>query len=228
MEIDFIKIIEETNPNLLVFLLTTLIGLLAWIVKGLIDNPLKASKDTFDKFSQLRIEILSIIRNRMMHIYYLADTIDKEEVSKYKNELQNFLLLEGKNGYISKDIIEEVMRITFTEETNKESALLTINKLNEELGVVVDNVKDELDFFSFFSHKNPWKRIVSMYILIFQYLLFFTLSFIGLFFVFSTIVYGSLIIKVLMFFGVILTLIIANLWLKNKFNKEFLKKYWNT
>lgn len=46
---DITSILENANPNVVIFLLTTFIAFISWLVKSLVEKPLTESKNTFFK-----------------------------------------------------------------------------------------------------------------------------------------------------------------------------------
>ena len=67
---DFLKTLKLADSNLLVFLLTSIIAFLTWIIKGSIEKPINDSKLTFEKTFNIRVEIMTEIKNRLSLILY--------------------------------------------------------------------------------------------------------------------------------------------------------------
>ncbi|WP_333577534.1 hypothetical protein [Sphingobacterium sp.] len=175
MEInDFLKKID-VNVNLLIFLLTTLIGFISWLVKGLIESPLSFSKATFDKHFNTRVEILTEIKNRLALMLYLTNGDNNEDINKFKNEIQEILLKDGKSAYISKDILDYALNISVLPDTNINKVHHTINLIDEELYGTISKVNDELIFYRKFSNHNPIKRILGLIFITVQYLIVITI-----------------------------------------------------
>ena len=67
---DLIQILKDANPNIIIFLLTTLVAFISWLIKGLVEKPLTESKNTFVRYFDKRIEILTEIKTRLNFIAY--------------------------------------------------------------------------------------------------------------------------------------------------------------
>ena len=92
---DIISIINEADPNVIIFLLTTFIAFISWLVKSLVEKPLTESKNTFIKYFEKRIEILTEINDIQPKIKelrkydkYCKDIFKKSE--SIQNNLNNF------------------------------------------------------------------------------------------------------------------------------------------
>ncbi len=165
---DLNSLINDANPNVVIFLLTTLIAFLSWLVKSLVDKPLANSKITFTKYFEKRIEILSEINTRLKFIAYFPVGKDSLE---FKNQLQLILLQEGKAAYLSKELHDNVIRISIDPATNEKLLLLTINNLEVELALMISKIRDEIIFYRKFSNYKPLKRFMGIMLLSLQYLL---------------------------------------------------------
>jgi hypothetical protein len=53
-----VEYLQKVDPNIAIFVGTTLIAFISWLIKGLIEKPLIESKSTFNKYFEKRIEIL--------------------------------------------------------------------------------------------------------------------------------------------------------------------------
>lgn len=165
---DLNSLINDANPNVVIFFLTTLIAFLSWLVKSLVDKPLANSKITFTKYFEKRIEILSEINTRLKFIAYFPVGKDSLE---FKNQLQLILLQEGKAAYLSKELHDNVIRISIDPATNEELLLLTINNLEVELALMISKIRDEINLYRKFSNYKPLKRFMGIMLLSLQYLL---------------------------------------------------------
>ena len=52
---DIETIIKEANPDVVIFLLTTIIAFISWLVKSLVEKPITESKNTFTKYFDKRV-----------------------------------------------------------------------------------------------------------------------------------------------------------------------------
>lgn len=116
------NILKEVNPDIIIFLSTVLIAFISWLVNSLIAKPLIETKSTFTRYFDKRIEILSEIKSRLNLIAYFPSETDSLE---FKNELQ-LLLKDGKAAYLSKDVYDNVLKISITPYTNETQLLKTI------------------------------------------------------------------------------------------------------
>lgn len=208
---DIMKIIEKANPDVVIFLLTTFVSFISWLLKSLVEKPLSESKNTFTKYFDKRIEILTEIKTRLNFIAYFPEGKDSLD---YKNQLQKILLSEGKAAYLSKEVFDNVLRIAIDETTNENLLLDTIKKIDEELYKKISKVQDEINFYRRFSNFSPFRRFVGMTILSLQYIL--SLTIILTFILLTTTVFynGSIGVKIIVIATGILALYLTDRWLR--------------
>lgn len=175
-------IMEEANPNVLIFLLTTFVAFISWLIKSLVEKPLTESKNTFTKYFDKRIEILTEVKTRLNFIAYFPEGEDNLE---YKNQIQTILLTDGKAAYLNKEVYDNVLRISIDPKTDEKLLLNTISKIDEELYLKISKVQDEIKFYRRFSNYNPFKRFVGITVLSLQYIVALTI-------VISTLVYVTI------------------------------------
>jgi hypothetical protein len=161
------SILSNINPDVAIFLATSLFAFISWIVKGLVEKPLAESKITFHRFLEKRIQILSEVKTRLGFIAYFPT----EEGSKeYKEQLQE-LLKDGKAGYLNKSTFESVLKISIEPKTDEKLLINSIKEIDEDLYNQISKVQDEVTFYKRFSNFNPYKRFVGFTILSIQYIL---------------------------------------------------------
>lgn len=165
---DMISIFKNANPNVVIFLVTTLIAFLSWLVKGLIEKPLNDSKITFTKYFEKRIEILTEVKTRLNFIAYFPEGDDSLE---FKNELQKVLLMDGKAAYLSKHVYDNILRLSIDPVTDEVLLLGTIRIIDDELYKMISKIQDEVNFYRRFSNYNPLRRLVGITFLSLQYVL---------------------------------------------------------
>jgi len=165
---DIETIIKNANPDIVIFLVTTLLAFISWLVKSLIEKPITESKNTFNKFLEKRIEILTEVKTRLNFIAYFPTG---QENLDYKNQLQEILLKDGKTGYLSKETFDAVLKISIDPQTDETLLLETINKINVDLYSQISKIYDEINFYRRFSNYNPLRRFVGLTLLILQYIL---------------------------------------------------------
>jgi len=208
---DIITIIKEANPNVVIFLLTTLVAFISWLIKSLVEKPLAESKNTFTKYFDKRIEILTEVKTRLNFIAYFPEGEDNLE---YKNQLQTILLTDGKAAYLSKEVYNNVLRIAIDEKTNETLLLDTVKMIDEELYLKISKVQDEIEFYRRFSNYSPFRRFVGITVLSLQYVIALTI-------VFSTLIYMTILFidsNLYQRIGIIVTgilgIFLLNKWLK--------------
>lgn len=179
---DIKTIIKEANPDIVIFLLTTLIAFISWLVKSLVEKPLTESKNTFTKYFDKRIEILTEIKTRLNFIAYFPEGKDN---LKYKKKLQTILLTDGKAAYLSKEVYDNVLRISIDRKTDEKLLLSTIKSIDEELYKKISKVQEEINFYRRFSNYNPFRRFVGITVLSLQYIIALTI-------VFTTLTYATI------------------------------------
>src|SRR5690606_17082303 len=208
---DIMTIIKEANTNIVIFLLTTFVAFISWIVKCLVEKPLIESKNTFTKYFDKRIEILTEVKTRLNFIAYFPEG---DENLEYKEQLQTILLTEGKATYLSKEVYDNVLRISIDPNTDEKLLLDTIKKIDEELSKKISKVQDEINFYRRFSNYSPLKRFVGITLLSLQYIISLTIIVASLFLIIMTFLEGNLFIKICVILTGILGLYIIDKWLK--------------
>ena len=163
---DLIKIIGAADPNVKVFFLTAIAGLVSWIVKGLLEGPIQESKSTFEKFVDRRIEILSEILTRLKFIAYFP-TVKESKI--YKQQIQDIILRDGKVGYINKLTLESILRISIEAETNEKLLIATIQEIEDDLFAQISKIHEQISFYRRFSNHTPIKRLIGFSMLAADY-----------------------------------------------------------
>lgn len=167
-------IIKEANPNVVIFLLTTFVAFISWLVKSLVEEPLTESKNTFTKYSDKRIEILTKVKTRLNFIAYFPKGYDN---LKYKNQLQTILLTDDKAAYLSKEVYDNILRIAIDPKTEEQLLLETINKIDKELYLIISKISNEIVFYRRFSNYSPFRRFFGISVLSLQYIFVLTIFF---------------------------------------------------
>ena len=165
---DIVTIIKNANPDIVIFLMTSLLAFISWLVKSLIEKPITESKNTFNKFLEKRIEILTEVKTRLNFIAYFPTG---QENLDYKNQLQEILLKDGRTGYLSKDTFDAVLKISIDPQTEETLLLKTIKKIDADLYSQISKIHDEISFYRRFSNYNPLRRFVGLTLLSLQYIL---------------------------------------------------------
>lgn len=204
-------IIKEANPNVVIFLLTTFIAFISWLVKSLVEKPLTESKTTFTKYFDKRIEILTEVKTRLNFIAYFPEGEDNLE---YKKQLQTIILTEGKAAYLSKEVYDNVLRMAIDQKTHEKLLLDTIKKIDEELYLEISKVQDEIEFYRRFSNYSPFRRFVGITVLSMQYIIALTIVLSILGYVTILFVNGNLYQRIGIIAAGVLGLFLLGKWLK--------------
>lgn len=210
---DFLETLKLADSNLLVFLLTSIIAFLTWIIKGSIEKPINDSKQTFEKTFNIRVETMTEIKNRLSLILYFKEG---DENLQFKEEIQQILLKDGKSAYLSKNILDNLIRLSIEKENNKELIETTINLIDSELYLIISKLEDEINFYRKFSNFNPLKKIIGIILLALQNII--TILIVGLatYFLIITFINGTICIRILISLLSIGILLFANWYLSKK------------
>lgn len=210
---DIIQSIQDADSNLLVFLLTSLIAFITWIVKGAIEKPINDSKITFEKTYNTRIEILTEVKNRLSFILYFKDGEDNKN---FKEQIQELLLKDGKSAFLSKKVLDNTLRLSIEEDNNESLIKDTISLIDTELYQIISKIEDEISFFRKFSNYNPLKKVVGVILLALQNII--TILLIGLivYFIISFYIEYAICVKILTVIFSVGVLIFANWYLSKK------------
>lgn len=163
-----IEILNSANPNIVVFLLTTLVAFISWLVKSLFESPIKESKETFNQFVEKRIEILGEIKVLLSFISFFPIG---DEGLDYKDKLQQVLLKDGKACYLDNQIYNNVLKISIDSITNEGLLLNTISDINADLESQIFKVREEMNFYKRYSNYNPFKKSIGYLFLFLQYVI---------------------------------------------------------
>lgn len=208
---DIETIITKANPNVVIFLLTTLVAFISWLVNSLVEKPIAESKNTFNKFLEKRIEILTEVKTRLNFIAYFPEG---QESLDYKNQLQTIILKDGKTGYLSKETFDSVLKIAIDPKTDENLLLITIKKIDEDLYLQISKIQDEISFYRRFSNYNPLRRFVGLTILSLQYIVSLSLVISVLFLLVDTFIDSNNCIRVGILIASGLGLYLIDKWLK--------------
>jgi hypothetical protein len=198
---DIISTIEKANPDLVIFCATTLIALISWLLKSLIENPITESKVTFQKYTDKRIEILTEVKTRLNFIAYFPN---EDESKEFKNQIQEILLKDGRTGYLNKETYNSVLKISIGPKTDEQLLLETIKKIDAELYLQISKIQDEIKFYRMFSNYNPLRRFIGLILLSVQYvislILVIGLLYLAVYGIVNTNVFGNIIIILISMF----------------------------
>ncbi len=208
---DIETIIKDANPDVVIFLLTTIVAFISWLVKSLVEKPITESKNTFTKYFDKRVEILTEVKTRLNFIAYFPEGNDSLE---YKNQLQTLFLTDGKGAYLSKEIYDNVLRISIDPKTDEKLLLATIKGIDEELYKKISKIQEEINFYRRFSNYNPLRRFVGITFLSLQYVISLTIVLAFLFIITTTFIEGTFFIRISVILTGILGLYLINKWLK--------------
>lgn len=208
---DLKTIINSANPDLAIFLLATLVAFVSWLIKSLVEKPITESKNTFNKFLEKRIEILTEVKTRLNFIAYFPEG---DENLVYKNQLQEIILKDGKTGYLNKEIFDSIIKIAIDPKTDEKLLLITIKKIDDDLYLQISKIKDEITFYRRFSNYNPFKRFVGFTLLSLQYIISLSIVIFVLFFLTNTYFEVNNYLKIILIILSALGLFFIDKWLK--------------
>ncbi len=208
---DIEKVITSANPNVVIFLLTTLIAFISWLVKSLVEKPIADSKNTFNKFLEIRIEILTEVKSRLNFIAYFPTGRDNLD---YKNQLQKIILKDGKTGYLSKATFDAILKISIDPKTDEDLLFKTIAKIDEDLYLQISKIQDEISFYRKFSNYNPLRRFLGLTLLSLQYIISLSLVVFVLFILIDVFIDSNNYIKIGILFLLGIGLYFIDKWLK--------------
>lgn len=208
---DINSIVKNADPNIIIFLLTTLVAIISWVIKSLVERPIIESKETFHRFFDKRIEVLCEVKTRLNLIAYFPKGPENLE---YKNQIQELLLKQGKSSYLNKDIYDNVLKISITPETNQEILISTIKKIDEELYQNISKIQDEVNFYRRFSNYDPLKRFVGITLLYIQYIVSLLVVISVITFLGMGVFHENICIQISVFIGGLFILFFSRWWLK--------------
>lgn len=163
---EFLVPFEDVDTNLILFCVTSLIAFLSWVVKGAIEKPINDSKVAFERTYQIRIEILTEIKNRLSLILYFK--YDDDETKNFKEQIQNLLLKDGKSAYLNKEVLDNTLKISIIKENDNDLIKKTISLIDSDLFAIISKIEDENNFYIRFSNYKPLKRLIGLLILALQ------------------------------------------------------------
>ncbi len=144
---------DSIDKNLLGILITTIVGSAVWVYKELTQTPLQYSRDTFFKYTEVRIEKLSEIHNILICI--LLSPKDNTIKERLKS-----VLLSGKMAYIDEGLNAKLMRIAYSDDFNGVLYVEAIGECQTQLKSIIDKIKDENNYFVNRSKLSPWRRAI--------------------------------------------------------------------
>ncbi len=150
---DFLKTV---SPEILAILLASLIGLFSWLTKGLLETPLVQARETFTRYVEKRIEILSEVKVALLFIAYFPREAESKE---FKEHLQKILLRDGKIGYLDKKMLAAIIRISI-DKTDENLIKSTLLEIDLDLSRQINKIQEENKFYTKFSSPDPMKKIL--------------------------------------------------------------------
>jgi hypothetical protein len=208
---DIETIIKDANPDIVIFLLTTIVAFISWLIKSLVEKPITESKNTFTKYFDKRVEILTEVKTRLNFIAYFPEGDDSLE---YKNQLQTLLLTDGKAAYLSKETYDNVLRISIDPKTDEKLLLETIKGIDEELYKKISKIQEEINFYRRFSNYSPLRRFAGITLLSLQYVISLAIVLASLLLMTMTFLEGTIVIRIWVILIGILGLYLIDKWLK--------------
>ncbi len=168
---DLITRIQAVSPELIILVFSSVIAFVTWLMKTLVEAPIEKSRNTFEKYFEKRIQILSELNANLHFIAYFPKN------TEFKENLQKVLLDGVKCAYISKEIFDNTTRIAIDKTTNEKLTLSTIQKIEDELDVLVSKIRQENEFYYKYTDARPFMRIFKVFVLFLMYLIAATIIF---------------------------------------------------
>lgn len=209
MDKKIVEIVNGVDKNLLGILITSIIAFICWIVKGLIEVPINNSKEIFFKYFDKRIEVLGDIKIRLAIIALFP----YEEGEPYKEQLQEFLLKDGKSAYLDSDIFAQILDISITPTTSEEKLSKAIKDVNLALSAYIGKVEQSNNFYSKYANVDPIKRISGYLLLSLYYILVIVALLLITGIAFYLFFLDSILIKILTSVSLFVIIILLNKWL---------------
>ena len=215
---------DSIDKNLLGILITTIVGSAVWVYKELTQTPLQYSRDTFFKYTEVRIEKLSEIHNILICI--LLSPKDNTIKERLKS-----VLLSGKMAYIDEGLNAKLMRIAYSDDFNRVLYVEAIGECQTQLKKIIDKIRDENNYFVNRSKITPWRRAIGFVSSGIEIAISLGFIFIVLYYYLYALSNCAWPWKALVIAGPILVIIALNhpkvrLWTKNK-SETLRKKYWS-
>src|SRR4051812_21476749 len=125
----FLHFIGKVDSNLLAILVTSLIALATWLVKALFEKPMTNSRETFIRFMQKRIEVLSDMKVRLK----ILEVIPSPLANNYKEEIQKILLQAGQAAYLDQLMLDKIFKVAIAFDTDVRRVQELIRDIDEDL-----------------------------------------------------------------------------------------------
>lgn len=159
---DLVNQFISTSPAFKIFILTSLIAFITWLVKGLIETPLNQSREIFKNFYEKRINILGKIKTKLYLIQKFTIDLQADEVVKYKEGLQEILEKDENIAFLDKEYYRKILNFSITVDSKLEEVNLLIKETDDFLAEIINKVQDEIKFYFKYSSFNPFKKIVNL------------------------------------------------------------------
>ena len=154
------------------------------------------------------------IKNRLSLILYFEK--DRKENKKIKEQIQELLLRDGKSAYLSKEVLDNTLKISIDEQDEIELIKTTITKINEELYKIISKIEDEISFYRKFSNFNPLRKIIGIVLLALQNIIMFLLVGLIVFYLVFFFIQSEMCGKILIVAISIILLYLSNWYLSKK------------
>lgn len=157
-------IIENVDVEILVVILSALLAFLAWVFKQIVISPLSEAKETFLRFTEKRIESLSEISNVLLLI---AFNPSDEMARKALKELS----ISSKMAYLDQKDNNAIIEIVSQKNLNETKVLGTIKNIQNNLVVLINEIRKDNQFYLNYSAISPWDRVMSYIKLLLQFII---------------------------------------------------------
>ncbi|MBN8668697.1 MAG: hypothetical protein J0M30_14460 [Chitinophagales bacterium] len=192
---DLEQLLQNADPNIIIFVFSSLFAFLSWVLKGLITQPIDLAKATFNTYQQKRIEALAEARAILSFIAYFPEG---NETIEYKNQLQVFLIKGSNAAYFSKSTFDKALRISIGKDTDEKMYKEVIEEINSELTLIISKLKEEINFYQTFANLNPVKRFLGYTLLLLKQILSIILALSVIFLIIYGFIKGGWIVKIIL------------------------------
>lgn len=151
---DMIPKVDLNNDAVVALLLALLIAFITWLAKSFIEKPFENSRETFFRFVEARIQILSVARAHLINIS-LFPTQPGE-----KDKLKEMLLQDRTTGFLSRKMLNDVFEIATEKSVNEKKLFATIASIDKELASQIHAIHRDYSFYLRFAGNSPAKKIL--------------------------------------------------------------------
>jgi len=148
--------LSSIDGGVLAVFITILAGFIAWIYREVTYKPMQDSRDTFYRYTEKRIAILSEIRNIL--IILRVNRQDTSAKNKLKDTLQS-----AEVGYLGEMMTYDLVEIAYGN-FNENLLWQVIGEIKDELAILIGQIEKESNYFLERSRLSILGRIIQFLI----------------------------------------------------------------